>query len=491
MATLPLHQPPMNSLAMIKKLLFTLLAVHFALATGAQEKKEVHILSANDMHAAIECFPRLCFVADSLRTLYPDLLVLSAGDNRSGDPINDMYEIPAYPMVALMNIVGFHATTLGNHEFDSGQAGLAELINMSDFSYLCANAHPAASTGIHIRPYQKFDVGGVTVGVIGAVALGAIGKPESHPKNMTDITFTQPLEALQQYQFLRKECDVVLFLSHIGYEDDVKISASLPWVDLIVGGHSHTQLNGGEIHNGLLITQNVNRLARVTHITLTLENGKIVDKRAENIAIKGVKRENKVVATLADAFTHNPAFDEVLAVNDKPLSTYEELGCLMTDAYLQAANADISLQNYGGVRYDTLSVRGISVKDVLQLDPFQNHLVEMTVTGNEFIDILKMCFVNDQSRFPLISGATAEYVLDDTKQQVKKVVLYGPDGKKLNLKKTYRVVTNNYVQAITPTNRKDEGHDLGIGSAEAIMQLLKAKGHIDYQGKTCVKEIKK
>jgi 5'-nucleotidase len=284
---------------------------------------------------------------------------------------------------------------------------------------------------------------------------------------------------------------VVLFLSHIGYEDDVKISASLPWVDLIVGGHSHTQLNGGEIHNGLLITQNVNRLARVTHITLTLENGKVVDKRAENIAIKGVKRENKVVATLADAFTHNPAFDEVLAVNDKPLSTYEELGCLMTDAYLQAANADISLQNYGGVRYDTLSVRGISVKDVLQLDPFQNHLVEMTVTGNEFIDILKMCFVNDQSRFPLISGATAEYVLDDTKQQVKKVVLYGSDGKKLNLKKTYRVVTNNYVQAITPTNRKDEGHDLGIGSAEAIMQFLKAKGHIDYQGKTSVKEIKK
>ena len=73
----------------------------------------------------------------------------------------------------------------------------------------------------------------------------------------------------------------------------------------------------------------------------------------------------------------------------------------------------------------------------------------------------------------------------------KKVVLYGPDGKKLNLKKTYRVVTNNYVQAITPTNRKDEGHSLGIGTAQAIMQFLKAQGHIDYQGKTCVKEVSK
>ncbi len=475
----------------MRKLMFALLMVPFALMSWAQNKKEVHILSANDMHAAIECFPRLCFVADSLRALYPDLLILSAGDNRSGDPINDMYEIPAYPMVSLMNIVGFQASTLGNHEFDSGQEGLAKLIGMSNFPYLCANIQPAAKTGIHVRPWQMFDVGGVRLAIIGVTALGPMGKPESHPDNMTDLEFTDPLQTVQQYKYLRNQSDVVLLLSHMGYEDDVKLSAELPWVDLIVGGHSHTQLKGGEIHNGLLITQNVNRLARVTHITLTVENGKVTGKRAENIAIKGVKRENKVVAKLADYFTNNPAFDEILAVNDKPLSTYEELGCLMTDAYLKAANADISLQNYGGVRYDTLSVRGISVKDVLQLDPFQNSLVEMTVTGNEFIDILKMCFVNDQARFPLISGATAEYVLDADKKHVKKVVLYGPDGKKLNLKKTYRVVTNNYVQAITPTNRKDEGHSLGIGTAQAIMDLLKAQGHIDYQGKTCVKEIKK
>ena len=471
--------------------MFALLMVPFALASWAQNKKEVHILSANDMHAAIECFPRLCFVADSLRALYPDLLILSAGDNRSGDPINDMYEIPAYPMVSLMNIVGFQASTLGNHEFDSGQEGLAKLITMSNFPYLCANIQPAAKTGIHVRPWQMFDVGGVRMAIIGVTALGPMGKPESHPDNMTDIEFSDPLQTIQQYKYLRNQSDVVLLLSHMGYEDDVKLSAELPWVDLIVGGHSHTQVKGGEMHNGLLITQNVNRLARVTHITLTVENGKVTGKKAENIAIKGVKRENKVVAQLTDYFTNNPAFDEILAVNDKPLSTYEELGCLMTDAYLKAANADISLQNYGGVRYDTLSARGISVKDVLQLDPFQNSLVEMTVTGNEFIDILKMCFVNDQVRFPLISGATAEYVLDADKKNVKKVVLYGPDGKKLNLKKTYRVVTNNYVQAITPTNRKDEGHSLGIGTAQAIMQFLKAQGHIDYQGKTCVKEVSK
>ena len=75
----------------MKRFFFASWLVFITLTVSAQERKEVHILSGNDMHAAIECFPRLGFIADSLRTLYPDLLILSAGDNRSGDPLNDMY----------------------------------------------------------------------------------------------------------------------------------------------------------------------------------------------------------------------------------------------------------------------------------------------------------------------------------------------------------------------------------------------------------------
>ena len=64
-----------------------------------------------------------------------------------------MYEIPAYPMVALMNQVGFHATTLGNHEFDSGQEGLARLVDLSAFPTLCANVHPDPKWKMHLKPY--------------------------------------------------------------------------------------------------------------------------------------------------------------------------------------------------------------------------------------------------------------------------------------------------------------------------------------------------
>ena len=123
----------------------------FLLATVTNgQRREVHILAVNDMHAALEAMPRLAAIADSLRTLYPSLLVLSAGDNRTGNPLNDMYSTSGYPMVALMNQIGFNASALGNHEFDMNS--LPALIGLTNFRYLCANITAADSTGIKTRP---------------------------------------------------------------------------------------------------------------------------------------------------------------------------------------------------------------------------------------------------------------------------------------------------------------------------------------------------
>lgn len=473
----------------MKKILFSVVLMLVAL-TASAERKELHILSANDMHAAIECFPRLGFIADSLRTLYPDLLILSAGDNRSGDPKNDMYEIPAYPMVSLMNIVGFHATTLGNHEFDSGQEGLAKLINMSAFSTLCSNVHPDPKWKINLRPWQKFDCGGLTVGVIGVVQLGSMGIPESLPARMTDISFTQPLETIKQYEFLRKECDVVVLLSHLGFPTDVEISKDLPWVDIIVGGHTHTQLAGGEMHNGILITQNVNRLQRVTHSTIVVEDGKVVSKKAENIAVRGEKNENKAVAELLKYFQNNPAFERVLAQADTPFLVKEELGCMVTDAYMTESGAEVSYQNAGGVRYETHAAGDFTVNDVLMLDPFQNQMMLADVTGKELVEMIIACYDNDGQRFPYVAGMTAEYSLDPATNKIKKLTLYQLDGKKLNLKKTYRLAINNYALAVSPTNRKDQGRPTGEVTSDLIIRYLEHQGHVNYQDRRCLKVVK-
>ena len=475
----------------MKKIITFSLFLFVALTLSAQDRRELHILSINDPHAAIEQFPRLGYIADSLRALYPDLLILSAGDNRSGDPINDMFEIPAYPMVALMNQIGFHATAVGNHEFDSNQEGLARLIGLGTFSTLCANMEPDPKWKMHVKPYQIFDCGGISVGVLGITALGSMGIPESHPARLTDIKFMEPLETIQKFQFLRDKCDVVLLLSHLGYTSDVQFSAELPWVDIIVGGHSHTQIQGGEMHNGILITQNSKSVPFATHSTLVLAGGKVVEKKAELIAVKGMPGENKTVAELVRYFSENPAFKRVLAVAETPFDNREELGCMVCDAYLAETGADLSYQNAGGVRIENHPAGDMTVGDVMKMDPFQNDLVEVHVTGKELAEMLVSCYDNDKQRFPYVGGMTCEITTNPADGKITKLVIFDKDGKKLNLKKTYKVVSNSYSVAVSPTKRGDEGHSLGITTPDMIKNYLEHQGRVNYEGRRCLKLISK
>ena len=459
---------------------FILFYLSFSVCVSAQ-KREVHILSANDMHAAIEAFPMLADIADSLRTLYPGLLVFSAGDNRTGDPLNDMYEIPAYPMVALMNQVGFDATTLGNHEFDSSPAGLARLIHLSNFSYLCANCFPQPELDIHLLPCKVFDVEGVKVGVVGAVQLGSHGVPDTHPDNCKGIRFTPVEETVARYEWLRQQCDVVILLSHNGYEADVESTAKFPWIDLIIGGHTHTQLDGGELHNGILITQNINKLKKVTHTTLVLEDGKIVEKRAENIDVRQWKGQNKVVADMVRFFSDNPAFQRELTHVDTPFTCAEELGCMMCDAFATEVGADIGIENCGGVRYEEHPVGPFTVADVLRLDPFGNDAVMMELTGEELRQMLISCSGNDGKLFPYISGVQCEVEYDGN-DQLKKLTLKTLEGKKFDLKKKYKVVTNSYVASISDAPRKDQGRSLNRKTTDLIISYLEKQPKVSYQG---------
>ena len=468
----------------MKKLLLTLAAVCLlGIAAGAQ-RKEVHILSVNDMHAKIENMPQLAAIADSLRGLYPDLLVLSAGDNRTGEPLNDLYEIPAYPMVVLMNMIGFNATTLGNHEFDAGPQGLGNLMRRSGFSYICANLEPAPEFGVAPRATQVFDVNGVKVGVVGAVAINDRGTPDTHPDNCVGLTFKPVLETVQQYRWLRDECDVVIFLSHIGYDDDVAISGNLPWVDVIIGGHSHTAVDGGEMHNGVMITQVINRLVNCTHTTITVEDGKVTGRKAEIINVSDYPVKNKVVEEVVRYFSDNPAFQRVLATLTAPMTSYEELGCMMTDAWRVETGSDIAFTNTGGVRYDTLPAGPFTVSDVLRLDPFNNDTVQLELTGQELKNMLIATHDADiEYGFPKVSGITCEVIFDKKDpKKIKDLKITMADGGKFDLKKTYKVTTNSYSASIAASPRKDQGRSLNRTTASVIQAYLEHQGTIDYTG---------
>ena len=128
----------------MKKLVqLTLMACAAILLLSACEPKskeqKVYIVSTNDMHANIDNFPKLAALIDSLRTAHPDLLLFSAGDNRSGNPINDRYVEPSKPMYELMNAVGFDLSCFGNHEWDDDVTGLRNVLSWADFPFVSAN----------------------------------------------------------------------------------------------------------------------------------------------------------------------------------------------------------------------------------------------------------------------------------------------------------------------------------------------------------------
>ena len=473
----------------MKKLL-ALLAAGLMVTAAFAQTREVHIVAVNDVHANIKAFPQFAAIVDSLRAAYPGLLVVSAGDNRTGDPLNDMYEIPAYPMVALMNQVGFDATTLGNHEVDSGPENLARLIGLSGFSYICCNVFPDPELNMHLRPTQVFDVNGIKVGFVGVLEIGPNGLPDSHPDNCKGLAFAPVLESVRQYASLRESCDVVVLLSHIGYDADVEISARLPWVDLIIGGHSHTQIEGGELHNGILVTQDVNKLQRCTHITLTLEDGRLVDKKAELIEVSTFPRKNRIVQEMVDFFSNNPAFQRVLCEIKRPLTTSHELGCMMADAFRVETGADIAFINAGGVRFDAFPAGPFTVNDGLSLDPFGNDCVELTLSGAELKDMLIACTHADHYGFPDVSGIQCTvYLPEGDNMHPQRVDIFTPDGKKLDPKKLYKVVTNSYVVAVSDSKHKDPGHSINRKSADLVMDYMEKQGEIDYAGVVRVTEI--
>ena len=101
--------------------------------------------------------------------------------------------------------------------------------------------------------------------------------------------------------------------------------------------------------------------------------------------------------------------------------------------------------------------------------------------------MLISCYDHDKQRFPFVSGFTCDVTINPATKKIAKLVLFDENGKKLNLKKTYRLVANSYAVAVSPTNRKDQGRDMSVTSPESIKNYLEHQGKVSYQGVSRVK----
>ena len=209
------------------------------------------ILHTHDAHSQVEPtkdglggFVARQALVDSFRTVYPNVLLLDAGDIFQGTPYFNRFdgrlEIEAY------NQMGYEAATIGNHEFDKGIDTLAARIRQAKFPFVSANyeVKGTALDGL-VKPYVVIEKSGLKVGILG---LGVDPNKLILETYFGGLTYTDPIKAANRYAEILKnkeKCDFVIVLSHLGYSSDPEImSDSLVAVnsrniDLILGGHTH------------------------------------------------------------------------------------------------------------------------------------------------------------------------------------------------------------------------------------------------------------
>ena len=230
-------------------------------AFAKKDATKITILHTNDVHSHIDPFPdndpkypglggaaRRAALVKKIRSEEKNVLLLDAGDIYQGTYYFNKYggELE----LKIMSQMGYDASTVGNHDFDNGLDGIVSKLQFANFPFLCAN-YDFSDTVMNGKTsaYKIFEKEGVKIGVFG---LGIELEGLVDKKNYGATKYLDPMvKAAETALHLKKEkkCDVIICLSHLGFKyaekkiSDVEFAKQSRYIDLIIGGHTHTFLD--------------------------------------------------------------------------------------------------------------------------------------------------------------------------------------------------------------------------------------------------------
>jgi len=457
-------------------------------AAGATGKKTFTILHTNDLHSAFlglgpaSDYSPFTLNDDTTRGGYArqatliaqrklarknqgPVLVLCAGDYSMGTAFGAATRETGGEL-QLMSLMGYDATTFGNHEFDLGPDGLGQSISAAAKAghvpaVLASNTDATASDPTLsvlqrltkervVRRYVVIERGGLRFGI-----FGVLGKEAMFYTSGGAAKFTDPVETAKEIVKVLRETekvDVVIALSHGGLTkgkdrrfvdgDDVQLAKLVPGIDVVVGGHSHTALNEPIIVNGRTpVVQAGKNGEELGELVVTLDGGKlqvesyklypIDDTIAGDRAIANEIEKLKKNVTKTVFASRGYSVDQPLAVVPQDLpNTFADIAAstllanLCTDAFRAATKADIGFSANGLMRASlTRGKSGVqTVYDVFAVAPLGAGVVDSTAgsalvtgyfTGQELKNMLEFLIVDNPAHpgeyFPRTSGMRFRY----------------------------------------------------------------------------------
>lgn len=504
-----------------------------ALSTSAAfADYELNILHINDFHSRIEsinkfdstctaeeegkneCFggaARLKVAIDQKRQELTgkNVLLLNAGDNFQGSLFFTTYKGAAE--AEFLNLMKFDAVTIGNHEFDEGEDGLATFLDKVTFPVISSNVLAGYKSKLidRIKPSLVLDVGGQKVGIVGAVTndTAEISSPGDNVLIGIDVdTITTAVKDLK-----KQGVDKIVALTHVGYPRDLAVIAKIPDVDVVVGGHSHSLLsNTDEKAEGpyptmvdnpggykVPVVQAGSYSKYLGDLVVTFDDSGVVKSaKGDPILIDSkIKPDEAVLARIKELGKPIEELKtKIIGKTDAPIDGSREscrareceMGDLVTDAMLDRVKGQgvtIAITNGGGLRA-SIDAGDVSMGEAITVLPFQNTLSTFQIKGGDIVAALENGVSQIEEgggRFPQVAGL--KFAFDRSKPVGSRIsnveVKEGEAFVALDPAKAYNVVSNNYMRnggdgySIFKT-KAENAYDYGPGLETVLADYLAA-----------------
>ena len=466
------------------------------------EQARLTVLHTSDLHGQVLPFSnarnqpvkgslaQVATMVEEIRRLsdHP-VLMFDSGDTIQGELLEQFAHVKwsePSPTITAMNLIGYDAMAVGNHEFNFGLEVLRRAESAAHFPVLSANTLDEKGEPA-FPPYIVVVAGPVRVGVLGLVTPNIPGWEQ--PDNYRGLRFQAMDEAARHWVPVlrdRERCDVVVVLAHTGFELDLASGAddgtayeNFGWrlaqvegIDLLLTGHSHQEITPESI-NGVIVSQPRARARLLTRIDLRMERDgggwRIAGWVGANLPVGEAEPDPGLIEAFA------PLQERVADALDAPLSTVtgpvSVRGCRLADcaaldliheAQLEASGADLSLASLLTDGTPDLAPGPVSWRWVHGLYVYPNTLQVVELTGAQVKDVLEHaaryytgfdcgpssgCAVltNPVVRHYNVDNVSGvSYRIDPTRPEGDRVRDLRYRGQSLGLHETFKLVCNNY-----------------------------------------------
>ena len=476
------------------------------------EKVEFTILHTSDIHAHLmpfDCASGTAMGGYARIKAYKDhleekegrkVILLSSGDIFQGTFFYRFFQ--GIPDIEFMNDSGYSAMALGNHEFDSGQESLFEAVQYSKFPILAANINFKRIPELQdkIKPWTIIPISTET----GTVKVGVIGMTNSKLKSIVpgvfvnDFDLSDPQKTLNRYypEIKKAGADIVLLLSHLGWEKEVEIFNNDMRLSGVLGGHSHLPIDPpivvSNINGDRFISEPGEWGSSITRYDCVFDSGKLNVKSAGLIPMSNDLPEDAEMRRKIDEL-----WEKIQVKVNVPISKTENfldgkrehirnqetnLGNLIADMINADINSDISVMNGGGIRA-SIATGTITTGDVLNVLPFDNYLVKLQLKGSSIIKVFDQVRENVLASpgfggyLQVSRGVEVRYSQTGTEVSLQ--------GEKLNPDKLYWVTTNDFLawggNGLTAFTECVASESTGMLAANAFLNFLKKNPSVNYQ----------